>query len=100
MYYPQKKKKQKLASLESSKFLGTFLTSDDIPLDKAVAGSYADVDAGVGETISRWIYDVASGAFVQATGEVAGETAASIKTKYELNTDTTDFITALDGALL
>lgn len=111
---------EKLSSLESSKFLGTLLTTDDIPLDKAVAGSCADVDAGVGETVSCWIYDVDSGAFVQATGEVAGETAASIKTKYESNadtnaftdalklkldniseaTDTTDFIAALDGALL
>lgn len=83
--------KQKLASLESSKFLGTFLTSDDIPLDKAVAGSYADVDAGVGETVSRWIYDVDSGAFVQATGEVAGETSASVKEKYESNPNTNAF---------
>ena len=83
--------KQKLASLESSKFLGTFLTSDDIPLDKAVAGSYADVDAGVGETVSRWIYDVDSGAFVRATGEVAGETSASVKEKYESNPNTNAF---------
>lgn len=82
---------EKLASLESSKFLGTFLTSDAIPLDKAVAGSYADVDAGSGETISRWIYDVASGAFVQATGEVAGETSTSVKEKYESNPNTNAF---------
>lgn len=83
--------KQKLGSLESSKFLGTFLTSDDIPLDKAVAGSYADVDAGPGETVSRWIYDVDSGAFVQATGEVAGETSTSVKEKYESNPNTNAF---------
>lgn len=74
-----------------SKFLGTFLTSDDIPLDKAVEGSYADVDAGVGETVSRWIYDVDSGAFVQATGEVAEETSASVKEKYESNPNTNAF---------
>lgn len=83
--------KQKLASLESSKFLGTFLTSDDIPLDKAVAGSYADVDAGSGETVTRWIYDVDDGAFVQATGEIAGETPASVKEKYESNPNTNAF---------
>ena len=83
--------RQKLASLESSKFLGTFLTSDDIPLDKAVAGSYADVDAGPGETVSRWIYDADNGAFVKATGEVAGETSVSVKEKYESNPDTNAF---------
>ena len=71
--------RQKLASLKSSKFLGTFLTSDAIPLDKAVAGSYADVDAGPGETVSRWIFDADNGAFVKATGEVAGETSVSVK---------------------
>lgn len=83
--------RQKLASLESSKFLGTFLTSDAIPLDKAVAGSYADVDAGPGETVSRWIFDADNGAFVKATGSIAGETSASIKQKYEDNPDTNAF---------
>ena len=83
--------RQKLASLESSKFLGTFLTSDDIPLDKAVAGSYADVDAGPGETVSRWIYDADNEAFVKSTGEVAGETSVSVKEKYESNPNTNAF---------
>ena len=79
------------AILESSKFLGTFLTSEAIPTEGAIAGNYADVDAGVGETVSRWIYDVDSGAFVQATGEVAGETSASVKEKYESNPNTNAF---------
>lgn len=83
--------KQKLASLESSKFLGTFLTSDDIPLDKAVAGSYADVDAGVGETVSRWIYDADSAVFVKSFSDIAGETSTSVKEKYESNPNTNAF---------
>lgn len=83
--------RQKLASLESSKFLGTFLTSEAIPTEGAIAGNYADVDAGVGETVSRWIYDVDNGAFVQAAGEVAGETSASVKEKYESNPNTNAF---------
>ena len=83
--------RDKLAYLESSKFLGTFLTSEAIPTEGAIAGNYADVDAGVGETVSRWIYDVDSGAFVQATGEVAGETSASVKEKYESNPNTNAF---------
>ena len=84
---------------ESSRFLGTFLTSDDIPLDKAVAGSYADVDAGPGETVSRWIYDVDSGAFVQATGKVAGESSISVKEKYESNPNTNAFTDSLRSKL-
>lgn len=83
--------KQKLASLESSKFLGTFLTSDEIPTENAIAGNYADVDAGAGETVKRWIYDVDSAAFVEASGSIAGETSASIKQKYEDNPDTNAF---------
>ena len=84
---------------ESSRFLGTFLTSDNIPLDKAVAGSYADVDAGSGETVTRWIYDVDSGAFVPAAGEVAGETSASVKEKYESNPNTNAFTDSLRSKL-
>lgn len=83
--------RSKLATLESSKFLGSYLASDDIPLDKAVPGSYADVDAGPGETVSRWIYDADTEVFVKAAGEIAGETSASIKQKYEDNPDTNAF---------
>ena len=84
--------RQKLASLKSSKFLGTFLTSDAIPLDKAVAGSYADVDAGSEEFVQRWIYDVDSGVFVRiASVNGGGDTATTIKAKYESNSDTNAF---------
>lgn len=109
----------KLSSIEGTKFLGTFLTSADIPAVGAVAGSYADVDAGAGQDVQRWIFDINDGKFVRSTSSVAGETAASIKTKYESNANTnaftdahktkldglteaadiTDFTAALDGAL-
>ena len=109
----------KLSGLEGTKFLGTFLTSVAIPVVGAVAGSYADVDAGVGTNAERWIYDVNDSKFVKSTSAIAGETPASIKTKYESNantnaftdaqkskldglieaTDITDFTAALDGAL-
>lgn len=109
----------KLSELESSKFMGSFTSSSAIPTVGATAGSYADVDAGAGETVQRWIYDVDTGAFVQSTGNIAGETAASVKAKYESNANTNaytdaeksklaglveapdinDFIAALDGAL-
>lgn len=86
--------KSKLASLEGSKFLGTFLTASAIPVVGAVAGSYADVDAGVGQDVQRYIFDVDDEKFVKSSSSVAGETAASIKTKYESNADTNAFTDA------
>lgn len=84
--------KQKLASLESSKFLGTFLSAELIPTENAVAGSYADVDAGSEEFVQRWIYDVNSGVFVRiASVNGGGDTATTIKAKYESNSDTNAF---------
>lgn len=84
----------KLGGLESSKFLGTFLTSEDIPTIGAIAGNYADVDAGIDSTVERWIYDADSAVFVRSKGEIAGETSASIKTKYESNPNTNVFTDA------
>ena len=109
----------KLSGLEGTKFLGTFTSSGAIPTIGAVAGSYADVDAGIGQDAERWIYDVNDSKFVKSGSSIAGETAASIKTKYESNANTnaftdaqktkldglieasdiTDFTAALDGAL-
>lgn len=111
--------RSKLSSLEGDKFLGTFLTVEAIPTVGAVAGSYADVDGGVGNDAVRYIFDVNDNKFVKAGGQTAGETAASIKTKYESNANTnaftdaqktkldslveasdiTGFTAALDGAL-
>lgn len=93
--------REKLASLESSKFLGVYLTSSAIPTEGAVAGNYADVDAGLGEDAERWIFDPTDNKFVKATALVAGETSASIKEKYEANPNTNTFTDAdkakLDG---
>ena len=83
--------KTKLSSLEGSKFLGTFLTSSAIPVVSAVAGSYADVDAGAGQDVQRYIFDVNDEKFVKSSSSIAGETSASIKTKYEANANTNAF---------
>lgn len=111
--------KTKLASLEGSKFLGVFANVGSIPTVSAVPGSYADVDQGVGQNVTRYVWDDDDSVFVQMTGAVAGETAASVKTKYESNPDTnaftdaektklanlqiasntTDAVAALDGAI-
>lgn len=111
--------KTKLAAVESSKFLGTFTAVGNIPTVNAVAGSYADVDTGAGNDVARYIWDVDDSQFVEQSGAVAGETSASVKTKYENNADTnaytdaeksklaalqiaantTDAVAALDGAI-
>lgn len=86
--------KSKLATLEGSKFLGTFLTPSAIPVVGAVAGSYADVDAGEGQDVQRYIFDVNDAKFVKSSSDIAGETSASVKTKYEANADTNAFTDA------
>ena len=111
--------RSKLSSLEGSRFLGTFTSSSAIPTVGASAGSYADVDSGAGQDAERWIFDVNDSKFVKSMSQIAGETAASIKTKYESNANTnaftdahktkldgiteaagiTDFTAALDGAI-
>ena len=84
--------REKLEGLEGSKFLGTFLSAELIPRENAVAGSYADVDAGSEEFVQRWIYDVDSGVFVRiASVNGGGDTATTIKAKYESNSDTNAF---------
>ena len=91
--------KEKLLSLESSKFLGTFTTSEDIPKEKAVAGSYADVESEDGTSVDRWIYNLNSGEFIKSTSSSGVETSSSIKTKYESNDDTNAFTDAFKSIL-
>lgn len=91
--------KEKLLSLESSKFLGTFPNSEDIPKEKAVAGSYADVESEDGTSVDRWIYNLNSGEFVKSTSSSGVETSSSIKTKYESNDDTNAFTDAFKSIL-
>ena len=86
--------RDKLSGLEGSKFLGTFLTSGAIPTVGAVAGSYADVDAGAGSDVERWIFDVNDDKFIKSASGIAGETASSVKSKYESNADTNAFTDA------
>lgn len=86
--------KDKLEALKTSMYLGTFLTSEDIPLEGAESGNYADVDSGEGVNTERWIYDADSVKFVKAVSVLAGETAESVKEKYESNPDTNAFTDA------
>lgn len=84
----------KLSGLEGSKFLGTFASIGAVPTNGAVAGSYADVDAGVGSDVERYVYDADDDTFVLLGSSIPGETAASIKTKYESNANTNAFTDA------
>lgn len=84
----------KFSGLESNKFLGTFLTVESIPTTDATAGSYADVDAGVGQDTERYIYDLNDNKFVKSVSQISGETAASIKLKYESNPNTNTYTDA------
>lgn len=81
----------KLAGLEGSKFLGQFATISDIPTAAAGPGSYADVDPGDGTDTRRAIWDSDAGEFVFSASTPAGETAASVKEKYESNANTNPF---------
>lgn len=93
--------KSKLAGLESSKFKGTYvdLTALQTAHPTADAGSYAYVDAGIGEDVQSYIWDNDDNAWVLQTGTGTSETPVSIKSKYESNADTNAFTDA-DKALV
>lgn len=110
-----------IATIEPSKFLGQF--PDLAALNTAhqatgAPGQYATlVNTGSDDTEAIW--DADAGAFIDSGAAVTGETAASVKTKYESNANTnaftdaeksklaalsvaaaiTDFTSALDAAL-
>lgn len=88
--------KTKLAGIEGSLFKGTYVntTALDVAHPAPEAGSFAYVDAGVGVDIVLYIWDADDAAWVSGGGAGSTETAASIKTKYESNTDTNAFTDA------
>ncbi|HUI32000.1 MAG TPA: hypothetical protein VLY84_00155 [Dysgonamonadaceae bacterium] len=84
--------KQKLAGLESSKWLGLYptLTALQNAHPTAEAGNYADVDAGTGVDTIRYVWDVSDNVFIRS-GSGAPLTPAQIKLMYESNLDTNAF---------
>ena len=91
--------RDKLATVESSRFLGVFADLASIPTAGAVPGSYADIDGGAGATTQRAIFDVDDGIFRVLQGEVAQETPESVKLKYESNPNTNAFTDAEQAKL-
>ena len=87
--------KTKLAGLEGSHFKGLFasLAALELALPSAVAGDYADVDAGVGSDTVRYLWDVDDVQWV-ASGSGAPLTAADVKSLYESNPDTNAYTDA------
>ena len=88
--------KTKLSGLESSKFLGEFvsLAALQAAFPSPSVGSYAYVDGGIGSDVIKYIWDTTDNKYVEQLGESTEETPASIKSKYESNPDTNAFTDA------
>lgn len=84
--------KEKLAGLESSKFKGEYTSLEELQTawPSAGVGSYAFVDAGIGEDTQKYIWDSSDEKWI-ISGSTGEETPATIKEKYESNPDTNAF---------
>ena len=85
--------KDKLANLESSKFVGEYVSLLELQnaYPTAPVGSYAFVDSGAGQPVEKYIWDNNDSQWIIQQGESTEETPASIKDKYEQNADTNAF---------
>ena len=88
--------KLKLADLESSKFLGEFISLAALQLafPAPSTGAYANVDTGPGSNVERYVWDTDDAAYVLQLGVSTLLTNAQIKTQYEANPDTNAFTDA------
>lgn len=82
--------KDKLSSLESSKFVGLFVSESALPLSGS-EGDYANVDGGAGSDVYRVIWDSSDNKWVRVQGVSTELTDAQIKQQYESNPDTNAF---------
>lgn len=85
--------KNKLASLESSRFKGEFvsLSALEAAFPTTEVGSFAYVDQGVGEDVVKYIWDSSDQRWVLQQGESATLTPSDVKSLYESNPDTNAF---------
>ncbi len=85
--------KSKLAGLDSSKFLGEYVSLGALQTahSSPAVGSYANVDSGASSDVERYIWDDSDNAYVQQAGVSTALTDAQIKTQYENNADTNAF---------
>ena len=95
--------KIKLAGLEGSHFKGLHasLAALQAAHPTGAAGDYADVDAGAGVDVVRYLWDVTDAEWVAQAAAGGSMTAAQVKTAYESNPDTNAYTDAekskLDG---
>lgn len=92
--------KDKLASLESSRFKGVFTSLDNLiaGVDRPKAGDYAQVDRGVGNNAVIYIYDRSDGEWLEQKSATT-LTASQVKELYEQNPNTEAFTTAFRSKL-
>jgi len=85
--------RDKLSTLEGSKYLGTYTSLGALQTAHSSPniGSYGHVDAGVGNDLQLWIWDDDDNEYQLNESSASGETAESIKTKYESNLQTNAF---------
>lgn len=88
--------KNKLAGLEGSHFKGLYasLAALQAAHPAGSAGDHADVDAGVGVDVVRYLWDVTDAEWVAQAASGGSMTAAQIKTAYESNPDTNAYTDA------
>jgi hypothetical protein len=88
--------KSKLAGLEDQKFLGTYtsLSALQTAHPSPAVGSFAHVDAGVGNSVETYAWDDSDDEYVLQGSSSTSETASSVKSKYESNADTNAFTDA------
>lgn len=88
--------KSKLAGLESSLFLGEYATLGALQTahPAPVTGSFANVDAGIGSDVERYVWDTDDAQYVLQLGVSTVLTDAQIKSQYEANADTNAFLDA------
>ena len=85
--------KDKLAGLEDAKWKGSYtnLVSLQSAYPVGEPGWEADVDAGVGDPVQRYIWDESDQQWEAQVGTSTSETAASVKAKYESNPNTNEY---------
>lgn len=85
--------KQKLSALEGSRYRGTFvsLAALQAAVPAGAAGDYADVDAGAGEPVARYLWDASDSQWTAQQAAAGPLTAAQVKELYEANPDTNVF---------
>ena len=93
--------KAKLASLESGKYKGVFasLAALQAGVVTPAAGDYADVDAGAGSDVVRYLYDLSDTKWVAQTAGGGSMTGAQIATALFAEPDTNRYTDAEEAKL-